>query len=233
MQKSYDFLNAYKKRLLPLPGLERNLISARILSHKSDDSGYFTEVEDSGKEFNEFPESECVYDPEQNEEIARLEAVLFLSREPIPSRKLSQLAYLEDGTRTRTLVRELNRRYDSQMYAFKVFEVAGGFQLRTRPQFVPWLTRLQDVPVEVRLSGPALETLSIVAFKQPVLRAEIEAVRGVQCGEILRQLMDQDMVRIAGRSEELGRPFLYGTTRKFLQVFGLNRLEDLHENKEQ
>lgn len=166
-------------------------------------------------------------DLHRDEEMARLEAILFIAREPLPSRKLAQLAELSDGTRTRTLIRELNRRYDLQPCAFRVFEVAGGFQLRTRPQFAPWLCRLQDIPVEIRLSGPALETLSIVAFKQPVLRAEVEAVRGVQCGELLRQLMEQDLVRIAGRSEELGRPFLYGTTRRFLQVFGLNRLEDL------
>jgi segregation and condensation protein B len=80
---------------------------------------------------------------------------------------------------------------------------------------------------EVRLSPPALETLAVVVYRQPVLRAEIEAIRGVQCGEILRQLMDRDLVRIAGRSEELGRPFLYGTTRYFLQVFGLRHLEEL------
>jgi segregation and condensation protein B len=79
----------------------------------------------------------------------------------------------------------------------------------------------------VRLSAPALETLAVVAYRQPVLRAEIEAVRGVQCDEVLRQLIDRDLVRIAGRSEELGRPMLYGTTRRFLQVFGLRHLDEL------
>jgi segregation and condensation protein B len=81
--------------------------------------------------------------------------------------------------------------------------------------------------LEVRLSAPAMETLAVVAYRQPVLRAEVEAVRGVQCGEVLRQLIERDLVRIAGRSEELGRPILYGTTRQFLQVFGLRHLEDL------
>ena len=80
---------------------------------------------------------------------------------------------------------------------------------------------------EIRLSPPALETLAVVAYRQPVVRAEIEAIRGVQCGEILRVLMERDLLRIVGKAEELGRPFLYGTTKKFLQVFGLRRLEQL------
>jgi segregation and condensation protein B len=108
-----------------------------------------------------------------------------------------------------------------------VEEIAGGFQLLTRARFAPWLRRLNSTVREVRLSAPALETLAVVAYRQPVLRAEIEAIRGVQCGEVLRQLIERDLVRIAGRSEELGRPLLYGTTRQFLQVFGLRHLEDL------
>ena len=80
---------------------------------------------------------------------------------------------------------------------------------------------------EVRLSGPALETLAVVAYRQPVLRAAVEAIRGVQCGEILRQLMERDLVKIVGRSEDLGRPFLYGTTKQFLQIFGLRAIDEL------
>ena len=159
--------------------------------------------------------------------VARLEAVLFLAREPLTSRKLAQLADLADGTKARTLVRGLNQSYDKEGCAFRVVQVAGGYQLMTRPQFAPWLRRLHRSAVEVRLSAPALETLAVVAYRQPALRVTIEAIRGVQCGEILRQLMERDLVRIAGRSEELGRPFLYGTTRRFLQVFGLRNLEGL------
>ncbi len=106
-------------------------------------------------------------------------------------------------------------------------EVAGGFQLMTRSKFAPWLRRLHSAPAEVRLSAPAMETLAVVAYRQPVLRAEIEAIRGVQSGEVLRQLIERDLVRIAGRSNELGRPFLYGTTKQFLQVFGLRHLDEL------
>jgi segregation and condensation protein B len=159
--------------------------------------------------------------------ITRLEALLFLSRQPQTSRKLAQLADLADGTKARTLVRALNRRYDASGSAFRVEEVAGGFQLMTRTKFAPWLRRLCPVSSEIRLSPPAMETLAVVAYRQPVLRAEIEAIRGVQSGEVLRQLIERDLVRIAGRSEELGRPFLYGTTRQFLQAFGLRHLDEL------
>lgn len=156
-----------------------------------------------------------------------LEGVLFLAREPLSTRKLAQFAGLADGTEARTLVRKLNALYDAEGCAFRVEEVAGGHQLMSRPKFAPWLRRLQAVPVEIRLSAPALETLAVVAYRQPVLRAEIEAIRGVQCGEILRVLMERDLARIVGRSEELGRPFLYGTTRLFLQLFGLRHVDEL------
>ncbi len=160
-------------------------------------------------------------------ETARLEAVLLIAREPQGSRKLAQLAGLSDGTKARTLVRALNRMYDSQGSAFRIEEVAGGFQLLSRVKFAPWLRRLHAAPVEVRLSTPAMETLAVVAYRQPILRADIEAVRGVQCGEMLRQLIERDLVRIAGRSEELGRPFLYATSKRFLQIFGLRHLDEL------
>ncbi|MDZ7616055.1 MAG: SMC-Scp complex subunit ScpB [Patescibacteria group bacterium] len=159
--------------------------------------------------------------------MAQVEALLLLAREPLSSRKLAQLAGLADGTKARTLVRALNSRYDSEGCAFRAEEVAGGFQLLTRPQFAPWLRRLDSMTADVRLSAPAMETLAVVAYRQPVLRADVEAVRGVQCGEILRQLIERDLVRVTGRSDDLGRPLLYGTTRRFLQVFGLRHLDEL------
>jgi segregation and condensation protein B len=159
--------------------------------------------------------------------LARVEAVLFLAREPLSSRKIAQLAGLADGTEARTLVRRLNQFYDQGGSTFRVEELAGGFQLLTRPMFGPWLRRLLQSPVETRLSAPAMETLAVVAYRGPVLRAEIEAIRGVQCGDILRQLMDRDLVRITSRSDDLGRPLLYGTTKRFLQIFGLRNLDEL------
>ncbi len=153
--------------------------------------------------------------------------MLVLAREPLTSRKLSQYANLADATEARTLIRHLNERYDHRSRAFRVVEVAGGYQLLTRPRLAAWLRRLGHTPGEVRLSAPALETLAVIAYRQPVGRADIEAIRGVNCGEIIRQLMDRELVRIGGRSQELGRPYLYATTRRFLQIFGLSSLEDL------
>jgi len=158
---------------------------------------------------------------------ALLEAALFLAKEPMSSRRLSLLAGLPEGTRTRQLIRELNKRYDRDQSAFCIVEVAEGVQLRTRPEFAPWLARLQGVPAAMRLSDPAMETLTVIAYRQPIPRAEVERIRGVQCGDLIRQLLDMDLAKIVGRSEELGRPFLYGTTSKFLQVFGLGSLNDL------
>jgi segregation and condensation protein B len=163
----------------------------------------------------------------RDERTARLEAILFLAREPITSRKLAQFAHLADGTEARTLIRRLNRLYDETGSAFRAEDVAGGFQLMSRPSFAAWLRRASGVGLEIRLSAPALETLAVVAYRQPVLRAEIDVIRGVDCGEILRQLMDRDLVRTAGRAQELGRPYRYATTKRFLQVFGLRHLQDL------
>ena len=163
----------------------------------------------------------------RDERLARLEAALFLAGEPLSTRKLAQLAGLSDGTEARTLVRRLNQLYDLGAGAFRVEEVAGGFQLLTRPAFGPWLKRLLQTPVETRLSPPAMETLAVVAYRQPVERSEVEAIRGVQCGDLLRQLLERDLTRIVGRTDELGRPLLYGTTKRFLQVFGLRHLDEL------
>lgn len=163
----------------------------------------------------------------RDEALRRLETILFLAREPLSSRKLSQYANLADATEARTLVRRLNELYDQSGRAFRVEEVAGGYRLLTRPQFSRWLRRLQHISAETRLSAPALETLAVVAYRQPITRADVEAVRGVSCGELLRQLIDRDLVRLQGRSEDLGRPYLYGTTRQFLQLFGLRSLDDL------
>jgi segregation and condensation protein B len=159
--------------------------------------------------------------------LSRLEAVLFLSREPIALRKLAQLANLTDGTEARTLLDSLRKRYDERGCAFQVVQVAGGYQLLSRPEFAAWLRPQSGHAESIRLSPPALETLAVVAYRQPVLRSEVEAIRGVACGEILRQLMDRDLLRIVGRSEELGRPLWYGTTKRFLQAFGLCNLDQL------
>jgi segregation and condensation protein B len=158
---------------------------------------------------------------------SRLEAVLFIAREPLSLRKLAQLANLTDGTEARTVLTSLQARYDERQCAFQVAQVAGGYQLLSRREFAKWLRPKSTERPELRLSPPALETLVVVAYRQPVLRAEVEAIRGVACGEILRQLLDRDLLRIVDRSEELGRPLRYGTTKRFLENFGLCSLEEL------
>ena len=158
---------------------------------------------------------------------SRLEAILFVAREPLTLRKLAQAANLTDGTEARTLLTDLRRCYDARGSAFQVEHLAGGYQLMTRSKFAPWLRPRVPSREALRLSPPALETLAVVAYRQPVLRADVEAIRGVACGEILRQLMERDLLRIVGRSEELGRPLWYGTTKQFLQAFGLSNLDQL------
>ena len=175
-------------------------------------------------------ESKIMLDP--TEAAQRVEAIMFLTRHPLASRKISQMAGLEDGTQARTIIRELNSRYDQVGQAFQIKRVAGGYQMLTRPQFSRWIRMLDHVPSTGRLSTPALETLTVVAYRQPIIKAEIEAIRGVSCGEMLRQLLEKGLVKIAGRSPELGRPFVYATTRQFLTRYGLNRLSDLPDAAE-
>ena len=129
----------------------------------------------------------------------------------------------------RACVERLQALYDADGTAFQVEEIAGGYQLLTRPKYHPWLARLKRTGHELRLSPAALETLAVIAYKQPIMRAEVEKVRGVACGEVIRQLMEKGLVRAAGRHDSLGRPQLYGTAKKFLQAFGLNTLQDLPE----
>lgn len=159
--------------------------------------------------------------------LAVMEAALLIADEPLPARKLAQVARLSDANDARRLLRKLQSLYERDGTAFQLEELAGGFQLLTRPIFHPWLARLRRTGAELRLSGAARETLAIVAYRQPIMRADIEAIRGVQCGEMLRLLMEKGLIRIAGRHDSLGRPVLYGTTKKFLQCFGLKNLRDL------
>ena len=156
-----------------------------------------------------------------------LEAILLIAKEPLSARKLAAMAGLTDPTEARTLARKLNEQFDKLGHAFRIEEIAGGMQLLTRPQFATWLRRLEHVPGEELLSQGMLETLAIVAYRQPIIRAEIEAIRGVSCDEVLRQLMHRDIVRICGRHEDLGRPYQYGTSKRFLQLFGLQSLDSL------
>ena len=162
-----------------------------------------------------------------------VEAVLFASDEPLSAERLAEAA--GDGTtvaEVRQAVDELVAEYDTTGRAFTVEEIAGGLQLFTRPRFNKYLKTLLAARRRQRFTQAALETLAIIAYKQPVSRAEIEDIRGVACGDMVRALMDRGLVRVAGRSEGMGRALLYGTTKKFLQAFGLGSLKDLPDAKQ-
>ena len=156
-----------------------------------------------------------------------VEAVLFAADAPLPAGKLAQIVGVGDAREMKKHVAELNEGYEQRGHSFRIEEIAGGFQMLTLPAYNTWLTKLVRARNDARLSPAALETLAIVAYKQPVLRAEIEDIRGVQCGEVVNRLREMNLVKIVGRAEDLGRPMLYGTTKRFLEVFGLASLEDL------
>jgi segregation and condensation protein B len=159
--------------------------------------------------------------------MARLEAVLLVADGAISAKRLIQLATLVDVAEVRTLVEELNRAFAAADSPVRVEQIASGYRLMTLPQFSFWLGKLHQREAELKLTPPALETLVVVAYRQPVTRADVESVRGVQCTEMLKQLMDRGLVRIAGEEDSLGRPFLYETTRAFLEMFGLKNLNEL------
>lgn len=134
--------------------------------------------------------------------------------------------------RIRAAVEALNDDYEQTGRSFRIERVAGGLQMLTMPAYAEDITRLKGARQSSKLSQAALETLAIIAYRQPILRADLESIRGVACGEVLRSLMERRLVRIAGRAEEIGRPMLYGTTKEFLEVFGLATLDDLPNAKD-
>jgi len=156
-----------------------------------------------------------------------VEALLFASDAPLEPERVREVLDLESVDEATSLLGELGRRYDAEARGLAIMEVGGGFRMVTRPELAPWLVRLARSRTRVRLSRPALETLAIVAYKQPVSRPEIDAVRGVNSEGVLDNLLERRLVRIAGRKEAPGRPFIYETTREFLVAFGLRDLGDL------
>lgn len=156
-----------------------------------------------------------------------IEALLFSSDSPLNPGRLSEMSGVGSVKTVRQLIASLNEKYEAAGLSFRIEEIAKGYQLLTLPAFEPWLSRLNKHQAQSRLTGVALETLSIIAYKQPVIRADIEAIRGVGCGEVLNRLREMGLIKIIGRAEIVGRPMLYGTTKKFLDTFGLSDLDDL------
>lgn len=156
-----------------------------------------------------------------------VEALLFATDAPLSAGDIARLDESWDEERVEALVAELKAEYERDSRAFDIFEIAGGYQLLTRPEFSLVLERFDTVPAPSRLSAPALETLAIIAYRQPVGRAEVEEIRGVGAGGVLKTLQERALVEVVGRGEGLGRPLLYGTTRTFLDHFGFRSLADL------
>jgi segregation and condensation protein B len=161
-----------------------------------------------------------------------IEAVLFASDEPLTDVRLAGVVELGSGKQVRECIDNLNNKYRANNSAFRIEKIAGGYQMLTLSVYNSWLQKLLRARTDSKLSQAALETLAIVAYKQPIIRADVEAIRGVASGEIIRSLMFKGLVKIVGRAEVLGRPLLYGTTKKFLEVFGLNTLKDLPKIEE-
>lgn len=160
-----------------------------------------------------------------------IEAVLLTSGRPTSAGAIAQ-ALANAGTAATAAdveasVERLNASFDATGRAARIERVAGGFRIMTRSEHAPVLASIRQQQVQGRLSRAAVETLAIIAYKQPITRADLESIRGVACGEVLRSLMDRRLAAIVGRAEEPGRPMLYGTTREFLDQFGLGSIKDL------
>lgn len=158
-----------------------------------------------------------------------VEAILFATDAPVSAAKIAQILAVGTAGDVKDHVQSLNDKYAETQMSFRIDHIAKGYQMLTLPAYKPWLTKLLRVRGESRLSPAALETLAVVSYRQPVLRAEIESIRGVAAGDMLNRLRELNLVKIVGRAEEIGRPMLYGTTKHFLEVFGLGTLDDLPE----
>ncbi len=242
--------------LSDMPG-ESDLSDAAEITEESDiseeiqeDTNNKSESSDSSEESHEFEETDNSEPSEETEESGQsdmsdksevsdsgvslesvIEAVLFASDESLTPARLANIIEL-NTKQVRDIVNNLNDKYEANKNAFRIEQIAGGYQMLTLSKFNHWLKKLLRERSETKLSPAAMETLAIIAYKQPVIRADIEAIRGVAVGEVIRSLSIKGLVKIVGRAEILGRPMLYGTTKKFLEVFGLNTLKDLPKIEE-
>ena len=156
-----------------------------------------------------------------------VEAVLFASDAPLTPDEIARADERLDEDQVEEALQMLKAEYDDAQRAFHLTEIAEGYQILTRPEFAPYLERFDNVPKPNRLSGPSLETLAIIAYRQPIGRIEIEYIRGVNSSGVIRTLQDRSLIDIVGRGDGLGRPLLYGTTQRFQEHFGFASLDDL------
>ncbi len=159
--------------------------------------------------------------------LQRLEAAMFVAEGSLTARKLMQFAALPSASEIPELIDQLNLAYEASGTSFRVERLATGYQLMSRPIFARWLDKIHERQARLKLSPPAMESLTIIAYRQPLTRADLEEVRGVQSTEILKQLMERGLVKVVGEHDSLGRPYLYGTTRLFLESFGVLSLDEM------
>jgi segregation and condensation protein B len=167
----------------------------------------------------------------EKEQLLILEALLFASPESLNQTRMN-LVFVDDPPQLTNLVPKLQDKFVMENRPLEIQEVAGGYQITTRAEYETWVRRLLNKSGKLTLSQAALETLAIIAYKQPVNRFEIEAVRGVDCSGVLKTVLDRNLIKIKGRDEGPGRPLLYATTDTFLEYFGLNRISDMPKLKE-
>jgi segregation and condensation protein B len=161
-----------------------------------------------------------------------IEAILFTCDDPMPLSKLKDIFPDAGADEIKEALAQLRTEYETTGRAFSLEEIAGGWQVLTRPQYADIIAKLKKAKGDRKLSAAALETLAIIAYKQPIKRVDVEAIRGAQSGELIRALMERNLVKIAGRDEVPGAPLMYGTTKEFLDVFGMKSVEDLPRPEE-
>jgi segregation and condensation protein B len=163
--------------------------------------------------------------PEELERV--LEAILFAHEGPVTIEMLAEAMHAAEPQAIRAAITSLGRDYERTNRSFEIVKVAGGYQICTREQWAPWVARFQRGSRRARLSRAAVETLAIIAYRQPITRTTMEEIRGVDSGAVLHTLLERNLITVKGRGKGIGRPLLYGTTSEFLEYFGLDRLEDL------
>lgn len=158
---------------------------------------------------------------------AIIEALIFVSGEPITLNRMRDVIEGTDKKGIERLASELKDEFNREHSGLQLVEVANGYQLTTRPEYVSWIKKLNKIKVSTKLSKPAMETLAIIAYKQPIIKPEVEKIRGVDSGGVIKTLLERKLIKIVGRMDIVGKPMMYGTTPEFLQYFGLKDLTDL------
>jgi segregation and condensation protein B len=164
---------------------------------------------------------------ESSEIVKIVESLLFATESPLPLNRIKDVIGGITPNDVKKSIEQLNKEYEEQGKPFSIQEISGGYQIRTKGEYNQWIQKLTKQKDDTKLSNAAMEVLAIIAYKQPIIRAEVEAIRGVDSSGIIRALMDKKLLKITGRSEELGHPLLYGTAPSFLELLGLNSIQDL------